>query len=914
MAPPTCRPWILLSLCLTQGCSANTPASAPPSAAAAPAARPRTAEIQPASAVGALTGGPIVADPCPRTPHPFLQPVAVRDDSGLARYPSVLGFPMAFPRGGDLRSMTGFVATTSGGEPLATQAEVLSRWGDGPQTCDAPIRWAYVFAAAQPSADQRALLALRHDPKTEPLPPLRLRVDEDKARVVISTGPARFTIRRDWFNGLSKVEITEGETFRTVAEVPSRADVGMLVQHRSQLASPLHGKVLSFELERAGPVVATVAIKGTYAFSGQPQLYRYTLRLHFYAGSAAVQLDHTYYNGETTNASAEGAKNLKVADRVFFRLPLMLGDNPVVQARASKQVHGVSPQHLVTVQQYKRTPDRPAVVFGISHGKEDLEVGTFADHPFLAAVGSKAYAVGTIALMGQRDPQALRYDPKLQTLEVDWQSEELFVGGAMGIWSKAALDFGPAASVDMGTRASQLQAHVDRPLIGVANPAYTNTTHAYGLLPATKLPRAYQKVDEDVDRLHAKTVDYLRRYRVTGTQIWPDLRRDACTLDNSCELIEKGYFEGGDNNYWDWAMVELEAFVRTADPAFVHDFALGEAITMAETVSFRPNWYDDNRESVFAGLSPCYGTARGWGGPWQEGLTHRTGNCPGDYGYNKLHRLAYILTADRRFTDLFTDGANTAIRQYGLKLKDAPLDWRELSVSRQTSQYFEPLLTAAEFGRIGGDKENRRLAGVAKMYFDFMRPRALQNGHTCNLIGSGHSTPGGKGDCTSAQQWMLPIFVDWVIRLYYLYDHEPARQWLLDYVAQSTKQTTVLQDGLPDISAERGPEGWRTLYYCKADKKNGVRDETCEKVTDYENGAYFYSNGLVAYLNALAMVGEVDPTDTLKLCQWLPEAYPVALARLDNRELNDYVWGKSPGQAYAFAQRALGVLMACPNK
>jgi len=153
-----------------------------------------------------------------------------------------------------------------------------------------------------------------------------------------------------------------------------------------------------------------------------------------------------------------------------------------------------------------------------------------------------------------------------------------------------------------------------------------------------------------------------------------------------------------------------------------------------------------------------------------------------------------------------------------------------------------------------------------------------------------------------------------VLRLYYLYDHAPAREWLLAYVAQSTKQTTVLDDGLPDISAERGPEGWRTLYYCKATKKGGIQDETCEKVTDYENGAYFYSNGLVAYLNALAMVGEIDPQDELRLCEWLPDAYASALGRLDRRELNDYVWGKSPGQAYAFAQRAVGVLMACKKK
>lgn len=911
---PALRLVLLVTLGFLQGCvSAPAPTGPNPGDSKPTRARRQIQGIVAASAIDAIVGEAVPSDACQRTAHRFLQPVAVRDDAGLERYPAVIGFPMAFPRGGKLASLTGFVAATPGGELLATQGEVLSRWGDGPQTCDAPIRWGYFYAAGHPSPGQRAYLTLKHDAGVTPVPPIRLLVDSSDKRVVISTGPARFTIRKDWFNGLSLVELKRGETWTTVAEVPSRADVGMLVLRHSQLASPINGKVLSFEVERAGPVVATIAVKGTYAFRGDKQFYRYTLRMHFYAGSSAVQLDHTYYNGETVNASAEGAKNRKVADRVFMRIPLKLGQAPVVQARATAQVHGISPTGVVSVQQYKRSPDRPAVVFAVKHGKEQVQLGASADKPFIAAVGSELYAVATIAYMGQREPQALRYDPAAQLLELDWQSEELFVGGAKGIWSKAAVDFGFAAAVDMSTRADQLQAHVTRPLIGAPRPAYINSTHAYGLIAPSQLPDKYKQIDEDISTLHAQTVDYLRRYRITGSQIWPDLNRAACSKDNSCERLAKGFFEGGDNNYWDWAMAELEQFLRTAEPAYLHDFALGEAMTMAETVSFRPNWYDKNKESVFAGLSPCNGTARGWGGPWIEGLTHRTGNCAGDYGYNKLHRLAYILTADRRFTDLFTDGANTAIRQYGLKFKDKPEDWRELSVSRQTSQYFEPLLTAAEFGRIGGDKENRKFGDVAKKYFDFMYTRALQRGHSCNLIGTGYSSPGLKGDCTSAQQWMMPIFVDWVIRLHYMFDHAPAREWLLQFVARSTKETTVLDNGVPDISEERGSDGWRTVYYCKADK-TGILDKSCEKVTDFENGAYYYTNGLIAYLNALAIVGEVDPKDTLGLCKWLPAAYTRILGRLDREELNDFVWGKSPGQAYAFAQRAVGVLSTCEKK
>lgn len=91
-------------------------------------------------------------------------------------------------------------------------------------------------------------------------------------------------------------------------------------------------------------------------------------------------------------------------------------------------------------------------------------------------------------------------------------------------------------------------------------------------------------------------------------------------------------------------------------------------------------------------------------------------------------------------------------------------------------------------------------------------------------------------------------------------------------------------------------------------------DDTCERVKDYENQAYYYANGMVAYLNALAMVGEVDPQDTLRLCAWWPDAQKKALAAMDRRDLNDGVWGKSPAQAYAFGQRAMGALERCWKK
>jgi hypothetical protein len=850
---------------------------------------------------------PVVAsDACPEAKAPFLQPIAIVEDLKIPRWPPVVGFPIAFSRGADVRSLNGFYAAASDGTPLPTQLEVLSRWGDGPVGCAAPIRWAYAFVLAAAPPGQRSILALRHDPDTPRTgaPGPVLRITDTKDQVKIDTGPARFTIRKDRFDGIASVELETATGRKTIV-----SGMQMIVERGDERFTPAEGRRLAFEIERRGPEVATIAVKGTYANKAGAKIFRYTMRLHFYAGTAAVEIDHTYYNGELFDERAHGGKNRTASDRVYLRIPLALEGSLEVDARLSQKKHILEANAPISVQQDKRTPSRTEVISSILRGEESVELGTYADDPMLGVVDkpSGLYAIATIGDMGPRDPQALRFDPKSRSIDVDWQSEELHIGGGRGIWSNAVLEFGEKNGVDLFARGHALYAHASRPLVGAPSTAYLNTTKARGSLPEKELPDDYRRFDEWIDRVHDETAGYLRKFRITGTQIWPDLPRRRGN--------EKKYFEGGDCNYWDWSTVELEEFLRTADPSFLFDFAIPEAITMAETVSFRP----DRPGSSFGGFSPCYGGATDDAGAWHEGLNHRIGNCPGDYSYNKVHKLAYVLTADRRFTDFFTEGAETAIRMYKDPSKDPIETWLELSASRTVYQYLEPLLDAAEFSRIGGDAENRRYRDAALAYFDHMQTRALERGHTCFLLGTGFDDPKKAGDCTSDQAWMTPVWMEWVARIGELYAHAPAKAWLLDFAKMSAARLTVLgDDGTPDIraierrSSDDAKNGWRTMYRCKAGP-SGVEDATCQRHLEIENEGYFYPNGLVAYLNSYGVVLDAHPEDPLGICRWLPDAYRIALARMAE-QMNGYVWGKELGQAFALSQTTLAAIARCPSR
>jgi hypothetical protein len=902
LSVPLRRSSVLALLVALAGCRSAPPPSAGDEARPA---RPTPGDGVLRAPTGPTATATLAADPCPRSDARFAQPFALVEDEGVQRAPGVFGMPVPFARGAGQRSLAGFHLRSREGERLPFQYEVLSRWGDGPGACDAPIRWAYVWSRAEVPPSGRAYLVLAHEP-SEPVPTTAagVAVESRTEDLRIDTGPARFTLSRR-FHGLPAVELRGPDgAWRPSFEAPVAPSVGLRVERSKDLASPLSGPLESLEIERAGPVIVTVAAKGRYAYADGVSPLRYTVRMSFFAGSTAVQIDHTAYHGVVRSDAPDGANNRQLTDRVALRIPLPAGPLSVT-ARASRQLHTVTPIASVSVQQDKRTPTRHPVVSAVRHGEQDLELGTFADRPLLAARAGDAWVLATIGWMGPRDPQALRVDPEARHLDVELQSEELFVGGARGVWSRAVLVYGRGPA-ELGAIGDQAYALATRPLVAAPNPAYVNRTGAWSPLPTRSPGGGLGRFDELVDRLHDGTHAALRQLRITGLQIWPDLPRASCTLDGTCEDFTDGYYEGGDNNYWDWSFVELEQFLRTADPAFLHDFALPEAITMAETVSWRPD-PDIQARYNFAGFSPCYGGGSGWEGPWMEGLNQRRDKCPGDYSYNRVHKLAYLLSADRRFTDFFEQGADSVARYWPVPPPLRTAEWRELSATRTTYQYLEQLLNAAEFGRIGGDARNRLYRDHAVALFEFMRATSLERGHVCILLGSQVSDPKLLGRCESDQAWMLPGFLEWVARLGSFAGHAPARSWLLDH-ARTTSRWFADGDGRGAVGGS--PDGWHTVYACAAGP-SGIRDETCGPVTDIEAGGRFYENGLVAYLAGWGQVLAADPEDPLGICGWLPGALGRALSRLDRSGVNDGVWGKEPAQALHGVTAALGAIEAC---
>ena len=511
---------------------------------------------------------------------------------------------------------------------------------------------------------------------------------------VIDTGVARFTINRSPFQGLSSVELRDPQGQMVVVSALNPGESNFILEHEGQKTTVTMDPWY-LQLERPGPQVATVAARGFYADASGGRDLAYTIRIHFYEGSGIVRVEHTYYHGAVANAFTDGANNTTLIDASRMRLPLQVAATEL-RARADQTVHTAGPGAPLELEQEKRGPESPQVRFHLDAEGGNVEQGTWARNPFITAVTPNFHVSATIGRMASREPQALSWEPE-GALNLEFTSTPMQVGGARGIWSVGAIRFALGAPDD--AQADALQLHAERPLLGAPHPSYVNGTGTIGpyAISTTGPYSQYFTLFEDI---HQRTAQYLEEFAVTGLQIWPDLPASSCYENFNCDAERNRYYEGGQNNYWNWSKPGIDEFFRTGDNRYIYDFSLGEAITFVETLAYRTD-HDRLDDSAVMGLAPCYGSSRGFSGDYREGLNNRRDNCPADYTYDKTLKVAFLATGDRRFVDYFEEAGVSVIGTFG----DPPSmteAFLELNLARISEQRLELMSNAAEFSRDPG--------------------------------------------------------------------------------------------------------------------------------------------------------------------------------------------------------------------
>ena len=228
-------------------------------------------------------------------------PLTVSERSGVDRSGVVVTSGVPFPPG-FLKDPGRLVILDRTGRPVPTQVSVMSRWWKPAH--DDSVRWARISFPAGVEASRYAKYTLVDRAVKEgkvPGAPFPRALLEDKGDdLVVDTAAARFTvpkkgavlIRRAEVGGVNLLGTDGVRVLLTGGDWP---DMGMKTGALHLAHHP------AVEVEERGPVRVVLAVHGAFRGKGpgacKGDMYDFTVRLYFHAGSARVRVVHTLRNG-----------------------------------------------------------------------------------------------------------------------------------------------------------------------------------------------------------------------------------------------------------------------------------------------------------------------------------------------------------------------------------------------------------------------------------------------------------------------------------------------------------------------------------------------------------------------------------------------------------------------------------------
>lgn len=202
------------------------------------------------------------------------------------------------------------------GKPIPVQVRSLDRWPDG------SIRWALIDARADSLEDRADGITLHAGRPQEPASNDRLHIVNTKESIRIETGSAAFSFTVG--GGFPVSDIVVG-----TAPAIDIAESGVRVEHASKILSC---RISEVQLDDAGPLRASVEIRGTIINAPPDFPLDVFARVEAFAGSATLRIAVTFRNhrrathaGGLWTLGDEGSLHL---DSIVLRLVLLdqIGD------------------------------------------------------------------------------------------------------------------------------------------------------------------------------------------------------------------------------------------------------------------------------------------------------------------------------------------------------------------------------------------------------------------------------------------------------------------------------------------------------------------------------------------------------------------------------------------------------------
>ncbi len=193
---------------------------------------------------------------------------------------------------------------------LPTQVAAQTRWDDG------SIQWALLDFESDGVSD----CAVEFGKSVRNDTPGGVRVRSSRRHVEVVTGPLQVRIPRDRTVIPGLVEVLEDGSRRSMGEATAVTVVD--ADGRAYRS----GAPDSVTVEASGPVRATVCLEVTHRSRGGRACLRSVFRLHFFAGSRRVRVEHTFVNDVSD-------RDFERVQALSLRIPVEVGNVRTLQGK-----------------------------------------------------------------------------------------------------------------------------------------------------------------------------------------------------------------------------------------------------------------------------------------------------------------------------------------------------------------------------------------------------------------------------------------------------------------------------------------------------------------------------------------------------------------------------------------------------
>ncbi len=712
----------------------------------------------------------VLAAPTSATGAELRLPLTVSNTLSQDRWQEPVSSGVPLPEGYNIVGTDNLILTESDGvTEVPAQFRVLSRWGPI-SNASKPLKWLLVDFHADVPANAKAVYYLKTSAKHQRHKGRSgISTREDSKKIVVDTGPLRFSVSKKRFNLFDEVFILENEDANQRRQIVSSTKAnGIVIRRGKKVYSSSFSAPHYVAVEERGALRTVVVVKGRFAsedgteFVGgdargkpyedgrpasQNHPLEYTVRISAYAGKSYAKVVYTLENNGNGYLTYHPINDVFI-DANYVVLKPNLSSSTVATADSTSAEMDKS-DGLVLVQGHSprdKNDESKNFCYTITKNQTDVKKGA-RSAGWLDLSDEQRGITVWIRSFWQKFPKSIEVqngELKIGILpdnDTEWEKGHYAEGNHYfsGGWHMTnEIFFYFHAHPARAAKSIEVITSLSDPLFASCSPGWFADSKAWGLIGPSGTESADGMTEKALSRyemfqrmfidprvsLEHKSIETLRETRNLG--------KDHYGWENFGDLAWK--WQGGVGPYcalhYDWPYIMWLQFVRTGDERFL---GLAQEMTehsmdMDQIHGFMDDgiwWWEDQGQELKHHKSYI-----GWG----RGISHT---------WNGGYTLGYLLTGDNRYLNAAQRSANAG-RAFWRKA----ISGQKVKFDQTRSQGWSILMLVNEY-RITGDVDNLKQAMAifsnSLLYTEQLPTSPGSNGKGYILVEKYHADPKMEG-------------------------------------------------------------------------------------------------------------------------------------------------------------------------